>query len=367
MNGRNRLLFGEFAQLLRQPLAQLTPYTPPPFEAALLLTRRCNSRCSMCDHWQSSSFGDELSTSEVITCLDELKALGTPVLSLSGEGEITLRSDAPVILQACAERDFLFSLNSNLLHLPEPFARAVAQSAPYQLTVGMDTADAARYGAIRGIGDGFERVQRSIDKLHKHGYANIVVGTVILDSNLDDLMALVEFIQARGLKGIRFTAFQPSGFGKRWEQRELERYRSKSYRDHLHTTIEAIIAAKKGGAPILNSVPYLRMVTEHYAHSGFFPVPCRIPWRRLHIHPDGRVSLCVVMEEGGVIGSLRQSSLKQLWYSEAAYALRTGVRTRRCGGCWLSCYSETNLRLSARFALGGLANAAQRFMRLGQK
>jgi radical SAM protein with 4Fe4S-binding SPASM domain len=321
----------------------------------------------MCDHWQRNGSSDELSTGEVIDSLDGLKALGTPVLSLSGEGEITLRADAPAIMRACAERGFLFSLNSNLLHLPAPFAQAVAQSAPYQLTVGMDTADAVRYGAIRGIEDGFERVQRSIDALHSHGYENIVVGTVIMDSNLDDLMGLVEFVRARGLKGIRFTAFQPSGFGKRWEPQELERYRSSEYLDHLHTTIEAIIAAKKGGTPILNSVPYLRMVSEHYAQPGFFPIPCHIPWRRLHIHPDGRVSLCVVMEEGGVIGSLRQNSLEQLWHGAKAEALRAQVRAKGCGGCWLSCYSETNIRLSARYALGGLANAAQRFLSLGQK
>ena len=364
MNATGRLLRREALQPIEHFLARHTRYVPAPVEAALFLTRRCNSRCSMCGNWHTAAAGDELTTTETIDILDQLASLGTAVVSLSAEGEISLRQDLPRLLEETARRGFLFSINSNLLHLSDEVVNTIARTRPYQVTAGIDTLDPLRYREIRGISDGVDRVKENIRKLRASGFPGVALGAVVLERNLDDLVRLAEFARANHLAGVRFTAFQETGFGKAWPEQELRWFRDPEYLDSLRATVERLIDMKRHGYPILNSTAYLRMIPRSYCEAGFFPVTCRAPWRRIQVFSDGDVSLCQVMEERAEIGSVRDTALSALWRSTRAGEVRQCVKEQGCGGCWLSCYAETNLRLSTDTAAMVAGDAVRKYLRL---
>lgn len=359
-----RLLFREGMQYAQQFIAYRTPYVPPPVEAALFLTRRCNSRCTMCNFWKYPSDKEELTTKQVLRILDELADMGVIVLSLSAEGEMTLRKDLPEIIRRTKQNRFLYSINSNFLNISDNIAQLFLRYPPYQITVGIDTLNPEKYTSIRGIEDGVSRILSAIDKLIKIGICDIVLGTVILHNNIDDLIELVDYTIKNGLKGIRFTAFQSFGFGKKWSQEELKLYTNPEFQNKLKEVITTLIQMKKNGAPIINSIPYLAMIPNSFMQDSFFPVFCHIPWRRIHVYSNGDVSLCQVMEEKAVIGNIKEDSLRNLWHSKKANKVRKVVKNKVCGGCWLSCYAETNLRFSLHYGLTTNINILYRAYRI---
>lgn len=364
MNAKVNLLFREGLQYFEQFIAQRSSYIPRPIEAALYLTKKCNSRCSMCNFWKNTDDIEDLHTKKILSLVDDFQKMGVVILSLSAEGEITLRKDFHKIIQKVYQNNFLFSINSNFLTVSEEIIRLFLQCKPYQITVGIDSLNSEKYTSIRGVENGLHRVLSNVKKVNTAGYTNIAFGTIILNNNLDDLIDLVNYVIDNKLMGIRFTAFQPLGFGKRWSKEELNLYTDEKYQIKLVNIIEKLVLMKQKGAPIINSIPYLKAIPNSFKNPIYFPIPCHIPNRRIHVSSNGDVSLCQVMEGKAVIGNVSDGSLRNIWYSEKARHIRDVVRNKKCGGCWLSCYQETNIRFSNKHGFQSLLNAGNRYFRM---
>ncbi len=77
------------------------------------LIRRCNLACKHCYTTSADiDFPDELSTQEIYTVMDDLKAFKVPVLILSG-GEPLLRPDIFDISRRAKDMGFYVALSSN--------------------------------------------------------------------------------------------------------------------------------------------------------------------------------------------------------------------------------------------------------------
>lgn len=361
MNPKLKLLFREGTQYLEQFFSQRTSYVPRPIEAALFLTKRCNSRCTMCNFWKYTDMNKELTTAQVFDILDELSEMEVIILSLSAEGEITLRKDLPEIIEKAYHNKFLYSINSNFLNISQEVLKVCAKYKPYQVTVGIDTLNPEKYTLIRGIENGVAKVVSNIKRLREIGFNNIALGTVILHNNLDDCIDLAKYVTNQKLNGIRFTAFQPFGFGKKWSHEELDKYTNEEYQVRLKEVISTLIKMKMNGVPIINSIPYLKSIPDSFMNPRFFPVSCHIPNRRIHIYPNGDISLCQVMGKNAIIGNINNTSLHSSWYSNLARQKRDIVKKKKCGGCWLSCYQEMNLRFSAAYGCSALTNSIKRY------
>ena len=100
-----------------QEIAQPTPLGPkrnPPAPVVIWnLVRRCNLACKHCYSISADTdFPGELTTEEVFTVMDDLKAFRVPVLILSG-GEPLLRPDIFTIAQRAKALKFYVALSSN--------------------------------------------------------------------------------------------------------------------------------------------------------------------------------------------------------------------------------------------------------------
>ncbi|MCK5231215.1 MAG: radical SAM protein, partial [Desulfobulbaceae bacterium] len=125
---------------------------------AFYLTKRCNSRCQMCDFWKNQKMSDELSYNEICSILTDLKQFGVKTISFSAEGEIFTRKDTIQILEFAKELGFVFGVNSNGLAINKELAAQIARLQPNSVVLSIDTTDPEQYASIRGVKNGLERV-----------------------------------------------------------------------------------------------------------------------------------------------------------------------------------------------------------------
>lgn len=358
----------EGAKLAAVPVAMKTGRTFfPPSVAALHLTRRCNSRCSMCSFWKKDfDASEELSTEQVFRVLEDLKGLGSPFLSLGGEGEIFTRKDACDIFKKARELDLDYTINSNGLYLPEKFVENLGVLRPNGIIFGLDTVDDATYEKVRGVPGGLSKVKQSISRLTGAGFKNISIGSVILPENLAELVPLSDTAKSLGLSAIRFTAFSPVGFGMTWEKKELEIYQDPAFLSRLKSVIETLIEKKQEHGIISNSVAYLRRVPDYYA-SGFFykPATCVVGVYNLLMLPNGDVPVCGFRGPGAVVGNVKTQSVADIWQSPAYQEQRNRIARWECPTCWLSCYAENNLRFYPKTMAASNLAALRRALSLG--
>jgi len=142
-----------------------------PIEVMIELTHHCNFRCGHC---YIPDFGapDRLSTGRVLALLDELAAMGTLVLALSG-GELLLRRDWETIARRARELDFDLHLFTNGALVDAARARAIrALDATAQ--VSFYTLDEARFDEFVRRPGAFANVVGGIERLRAEGVRTIL-------------------------------------------------------------------------------------------------------------------------------------------------------------------------------------------------
>ena len=120
------------------------------------LIRRCNLTCKHCYSISADKdFPGELSTDEIFTVMDDLKAFHVPVLILSG-GEPLLRPDIFVISQRAKEIGFYVGLSSNGTMVNEDNIRQIAEVGYDYVGISID--------GVRATHDLFRRKQGAYDE-----------------------------------------------------------------------------------------------------------------------------------------------------------------------------------------------------------
>jgi len=184
------------SQYMRE-LSKPTPigekHNPPGPVVIWNLIRRCNLTCKHCYSISADKdFPGELSTEEVFTTMDDLKAFKVPVLILSG-GEPLLRPDIFDISRRAKEMGFYVGLSTNGTLVDESNINAIADIGYDYVGISID--------GIRETHDRFRRKQGAFDE-SMHGIrlcheVGIKVGmrfTLTMDNahELPELLALME-------------------------------------------------------------------------------------------------------------------------------------------------------------------------------
>ena len=119
------------------------------------LIRRCNLTCKHCYSISADTdFAGELSTEEVYTVMDDLRAFGVPVLILSG-GEPLLRPDIYDISRRAKEKGFYVGLSSNGTLIDESNIQQIADVGYNYVGISID--------GIRETHDQFRRLDGAFD------------------------------------------------------------------------------------------------------------------------------------------------------------------------------------------------------------
>lgn len=354
-----RLLRNEVARTVLSPLTggKVSAYIRPTI-AAIYITQFCNSRCTMCDFWKNDHDLKELTSEQWGIVFSRLKAFGVNFVGVNASGEMFTRPDAFEILGHLRALNMDFGVNSNGTLFTPPKAKRLAALKPRAVTIGLDGVGDAAYMATRGLKNGFTKISRHIDNLQREGIHNIGVGTVLMEQNLYEWVELARFALEKKLAGVRYTAHHDAYFTPDTTAHE-SRYADPNFLVVVDREIEKLIELKRKTGIVKNSEAYLRQATAFYRNpTCYFPVPCLQGSNRIEIDVYGNVTLCSFMSEP--LGNLVHQEMEEIWNSELHRKAREDAFRGNCPKCFLSCYAEENLRLSARGFLPTLGNSVRR-------
>jgi radical SAM protein with 4Fe4S-binding SPASM domain len=200
--------------------------TSPPQQLAqlqLLLTERCNLRCTHCAVPEEDSPADhELTTAQWNTFISSVLASGVRRIVLSG-GEALLRKDClQIAAHALTEgaESLIIVSNGTVLQRStvEELARLQALWPNLRFHVSIDGASAPTHDTIRGPGT-FQRTLAGLTRLRDAGGRIAGVHTVINRANISELDALVELV--RHWSAQTWTVFPVAALGRGQELDEL--------------------------------------------------------------------------------------------------------------------------------------------------
>lgn len=354
-----RLLRNEAARAVLSPLTggRASAHIRPTI-AAIYITQFCNSRCTMCDFWKNDHDLRELTSEQWGVVFSRLKAFGVNFVGVNASGEMFTRPDAFEILGHLRALSMDFGVNSNGTLFTPPKAKRLAALKPRAVTIGLDGVGDAAYLATRGLKNGFTKISRHIDNLQHEGIHNIGIGTVLMEQNLYEWVELARFALEKKLAGVRYTAHHDAYFTPDAAAHE-SRYADPDFLAVVEREIGKLIELKRKTGIVKNSEVYLRQVTAFYRNpTGYFPVPCLQGSNRIEIDIYGNVTLCSFMTEP--LGNLIHQEMEEIWNSEPHRKAREDAFRGNCPKCFLSCYAEENLRLSARGFLPTLGNSLRR-------
>ena len=160
-------------------------------DIAIILTYRCNSRCSMCNVWKNPSLPEEEISLETLAKIPD--HVGT--INLTG-GEPTLRRDLGEIVDLLYPRAQKFEISSNGLR-PEKIEPIIKKYPDIKIRFSLEGNEKTN-NMIRGEKNGFRTKVDGLARLKKLGGTDLGFATVIQDDNAADLVELFRFAQENG-------------------------------------------------------------------------------------------------------------------------------------------------------------------------
>lgn len=219
-------------------LAEPTPVAPrrnPPGPVVIWnLIRRCNLTCKHCYSISADKdFPGELSTEEVFTVMDDLKAFRVPVLILSG-GEPLLRPDIFDIARRAKGLGFYVGLSSNGTLITEANIDAIVDVGFDYVGVSLDGLGAT-HDKFRRMEGAFEASLAGIRLCRDRGI-KVGVRYTMTQDNAQDLPGLLKLIEAEGIDKFYFSHLNYAGRGNKNRRTDAHHQATRQAMDLLFDT-----------------------------------------------------------------------------------------------------------------------------------
>ncbi|MBN2713932.1 MAG: radical SAM protein [Planctomycetes bacterium] len=276
-----------------------------PVHAQIELTHRCNLSCKHCYLTPMKPVAtDELSLSEITNIFDQLAAMGTIFLTLTG-GEIMLREDIIDIISAANKRNFVVTLLTNGTLIDHQKAQKIFALNPLQVHISLLGTEAV-HDSITGSNGSFAKAIEAMDAFRAFG-VKVVCKSVVTSP------ALTVVSQMRDI--------------------------AKAHADSTRMTLEVLPFVNGDSNTDELSVrecdfACLPEPGKGYDLSPSAPEPddppCSAGRSLMAISPYGEVMPCISFRM--VIGNSREKSLREIWASSCLDKLRA-MRNRDVVGC----------------------------------
>ncbi len=196
----------------------ITYYTPS--QVLLETTTACNLKCGHCLLSAGDPSPDELETSQLISLLETLHALGVRRLNLSG-GEVLTRKGWEILIDFCEKRFYTGLLTNGALIMEETAEKMTRLEEVHISLYGSDAETHERISQVKGS---FERTVKGMRLLTERG---IYVGASVLMApfNTHQLEDMIILAISLGCKIVRVGIICPVGRAqdKDWEMTEDQR------------------------------------------------------------------------------------------------------------------------------------------------
>ncbi|WP_298828278.1 heme d1 biosynthesis radical SAM protein NirJ [uncultured Piscinibacter sp.] len=198
------------------------------------LIRRCNLTCKHCysisaDH----EYAGELSTAEVFTVMDDLKAFKVPVLILSG-GEPLMRPDLFDIAARAKAMRFYVGLSTNGTLIDAALADRIAAQGFDYVGISLDGIGTT-HDKFRRLEGAFERSLAAMRMLHARG-VKVGMRYTMTAMNAHDLAPLLNLMNDEGIDKFYFSHLNYAGRGNIHRSRDAQFAATRCALDLLYET-----------------------------------------------------------------------------------------------------------------------------------
>lgn len=311
-----------------------------PRDVRLQITNRCNLKCNHCFANGGTSFSNELSTTEVISLLYELKNAGTEMVTLTGGEPLVVKDKALAAIREGVRLGFKMHLNTNATLMDEATGKAFGDAGVHTIMVGMDGRP-ERHEALRGAKGCFEKTIKGI----KNAQAEcIAIRFTMTKDNIGDLPFMIRLSEELGVDKFVIKPFIPSGRGE--EHVELM-----PSSEEQRNAMKMLLELEKD---LSLKIEYLMPCFE-FLLVDKKPEPCNCGSELMFISADGSIKPCGYFN--AVLGNVRTDDIKSLWQNHPLLREIRTVEPEGCQGC-----------IHVHSCRGGcIAHTYNRFGKVGRK
>ena len=317
----------------------------------------CNLKCRHC--WINPPYSDnaglkedELSMADIISALEECRALGMRSVKITG-GEPFVRKDIFELLNYLKEKKIGITIETNAALIREPEARALKDALVNQAAVSLDGPDAAAHESLRGVEGSFDDAVEGIKALKKEGL-NIQIIIALWKGNKERVKETILLAESLGAGTVKINPINNISRADNMKQNDetlsveetIAFYRALSESLGAQPPIRVIFDIPPAFRPIRN------MRLEHLGTCSIFNI--------LGILGDGRISICGIgsVADTLVLGKVGENRIRDIWQNHSVLKdIRENVPGRMqgvCAKCMLKSYCLGKCRAEAYYTNGSL-------------
>lgn len=185
------------------------------------MTSACNLKCIHCHASGGRSSGDELTTSEAKTLLDQLADVAQFRMMAFTGGEPLVRSDLFELLAYSKALGFTNTMATNATLIDDSVARRLRSHGVVIAAVSLDGFDAETHDMVRGQQGSFEAAIRGIRALRKAGIL-LHINITAMEYNMSHMDRLMRLVEKLGTGILLMYQLVPVGRGREIEKAALD-------------------------------------------------------------------------------------------------------------------------------------------------
>lgn len=314
-----------------------------------VLNYRCMFKCKMCAIWSVDDDKRlETSIEQKKQFVRSLKGFVEPDFEfhLSG-GEPLMTEGILELVDFIAGEGYRTNLVTNGFLINEALAEKIVSSRLDSLTISLDGIKPETHDFIRGMEGSHARIMKAIEYLEKFRRGKnpqVSIISIIMGYNLDELLGLVDWVQADPrIAMISFQAItQPFGqaMDNNWFTKEENRFFWPQDSQKVTRIMERLRELRIKGYKIGNHRNHFLHFAEYFKDPNKFlkKIKCNLGDYEFHVDPYGKTFFCCLMDP---IGNIKTDRLPEIWNSEHAEGIRRNLYhcNRNCH-IMINCFYE---------------------------
>ena len=285
----------------------------------VIVTYRCNARCTMCNRYKAPSRPEEELSIETIKKLPPMY-----FTNITG-GEPFIRTDLPDIVRELNKISDRIVISTNGFFTD----RIVALCKEFPnigIRISIEGLEQTN-NEIRGLPDGFNRGYETLRRLRAMGMKDVGFGMTVQDRNAKDLVPLYELSDKLDMEFATASLHNSFYFV---EAKNIIHDRPMVAQNFENLINELL----NSNSPKKWFRAYFNHGLINYIYGQKRLLPCDLSFDTFFIDPYGDVMPCNGTKDKEVMGNLNTQTFDELWNSEQAEEVRRKVR--HCERqCWM--------------------------------
>ena len=285
----------------------------------VIVTYRCNAKCTMCNRYKVPSKPEEEISLETIRKLPEMY-----FTNITG-GEPFIRDDLKDIVRELYKKSDRIVISTNGF-FTDKIVDLCKEFPQIGIRISIEGLEQTN-NEIRGLEDGYNRGYTTLKKLVDMGMQDVGFGMTVHDRNAADLVPLYNISDELGMEFATASLHNSFYFVESHNIIKDRLMVAQNFEDLINRLLESNSPKKWFRA-------YFNHGLINYIFSQKRLLPCDMSFDTFFIDPYGDVMPCNGTKEKQVMGNLNEQSWDELWNSEQAEKVRKFVRN--CDrNCWM--------------------------------